>query len=107
MPRPWHVVLEEDMIETTSAFDGDTTGEAYGQDWTGGWNGEFYGRGDVPSSVAGLFNATFGCPETGGCDRDGVATTLEGAGVGFVGVSGVFGAHHSEMENFAQPMPTN
>ena len=29
----------------------------------------------VPSSVAGLFNATFGCPETGGCDRDGDDTT--------------------------------
>ena len=108
MPRPWHVVLEETGIADGAFADAATSGEAYGQDWTGSWEGEFYGRGDVPSSVAGLFNATFGCPETGGCDRDGDDTTpLEGAGVGFVGVSGVFGAHHSEMENFAQPTDDN
>jgi hypothetical protein len=109
VPRmAWHVVLGESAI-AAGAFGAATSGEAEGQDWKGSWNGEFYGRGDVPSSVAGLFNATFGCPEmaTGGCDRDGdVNTPLEGAGVGFVGVSGVFGAHHSEMENFAQPVPS-
>ena len=101
MPRPWHVVLEEVAIET-SAFAWNTSGEADGRDWLGTWKGEFYGRGLWPSSVAGLFNATFGCPEmagpAGGCAPDqGDAPPEEG----FAGVSGVFGAHHSG--NFAQP----
>ena len=56
-----------------------------------------------PSSVAGLFNAAFGCNEMGGCVLDvgeGDDEVIP-AEEGFVGVSGVFGAHHSG--NFAQP----
>ena len=61
----------------------------------------------MPSSVAGLFNATFGCNEMGGCaevDEQGLPVDPEVIlrKMGFVGVSGVFGAHHSE--NFAQPV---
>ena len=104
----WHVVLVETPIDdgafgaTTVAT---TSGEAQGQDWRGNWNGEFYGprtpevvsATPVPSSVAGLFNAAFGCNEMGGCPD---AADMIPAEVGFVGVSGVFGADHSE--NFAQ-----
>ena len=82
-----------------------TSGEAQGQDWKGSWNGEFYGQGavdgTVPSSVAGLFNAAFGCNEMGGCAEGEGDDAVVPAEVGFVGVSGVFGADHSE--NFAQP----
>ena len=92
----WHVDLEEASF-TASAFMGTTTGEAHGQDWTGDWNGEFYGRGNVPSSVAGLFNATFGCNEMGGCAPDPTEPDENvPPEVGFVGVSGVFGAHQTE-----------
>jgi hypothetical protein len=100
----WHVVLGESSFSGDSDFEGSTSGEAHGQDWTGAWNGEFYGRPatTVPSSVAGLFNATFGCNEMGGCAPDPDAPTVNvPAEVGFVGVSGVFGAHFSE--TFAQP----
>ena len=104
----WHVVLgESDLNE--GAFAATTSGEAQGQDWTGNWNGEFYGQGavenTVPSSVAGLFNATFGCNEMGGCVPAGADEGFVPAKVGFVGVSGVFGADHSE--NFAQPTVTD
>jgi hypothetical protein len=92
VPRmAWHVVLGESAI-AAGAFGAATSGEAEGQDWKGSWNGEFYGRGDVPSSVAGLFNAWFGCDEMEGCVD---ANDMIPAEVGFVGVSGVFGADHS------------
>ena len=74
----WHVVLGESSFSGDSDFEGSTSGEAHGQDWTGAWNGEFYGRPatTVPSSVAGLFNATFGCNEMGGCAPDPSAPTV-------------------------------
>ena len=58
MPRPWHVVLEETAMIETSAFAWVTSGEADGQDWTGTWNGEFYGRGACSWTEA---LAEFGC----------------------------------------------
>jgi hypothetical protein len=86
-----------------ATFSGVTRGEADGRDWSGTWRGAFYGDdrdrerlatpdavAGYPASVAGLFNASFGCPEAdcpAGDDREGQT--------GFVGVSGVFGAHHT------------
>ena len=106
VPRPaWHVVLGESEI-AAGAFGATTSGEAQGQDWKGSWNGEFYGQGaveaTVPSSVAGLFNAWFGCNEMGGCAEGEGDDAVVPAEVGFVGVSGVFGADHSG--NFVQPV---
>ena len=105
--RPgWHVTLLGSAAETAtadfdgSAFVGVTRGEADGRDWWGNWNGEFYGNSAggtlQPTSVAGLFNATFGCPESSvaGCLEEADPRPADTVGdQGFVGVSGVFGAH--------------
>jgi hypothetical protein len=77
----WHVILGDGNV---------TSGEADGRDWSGAWDSSFYGNDATePTSIAGMFNATFGCPEM----MAPCVPPENDAGVGFVGVSGVFGAY--------------
>ena len=93
-----------------ATFTGVTRGEADGRDWAGTWRGAFYGNDryrervampdspqGYPGYASGLFNAYFGCPEED-CPVDADAANPRAGELGFVGVSGVFGAEYTETE---------
>ena len=80
------------------------TGAANGRDFTEGvWSGQFFGNHPRiatvhPTSVAGRFEASWGTPEpdvSTGIDTGG-GSKYNAAEIGFVGLSGVFGAERTE-----------
>ena len=106
------VVMAPNMADeaniTEATFTGVTRGEAAGQDWAGTWRGAFYGNDryrervemrdspqGYPGYASGLFNAYFGCPEAD-CPVDADLANPRAGELGFVGVSGVFGAEYTE-----------
>ena len=105
--RQWSVTLGRTMnpVPDTPAMAA-TSGLADGRSWTGMWGGQYYGNGGTrratddplpqPSHIAGDFRASFGTPEIGPEDQTGQGTEAREADVGFVGVSGVFGAEWQE-----------
>jgi hypothetical protein len=94
--RKWRVTLADVGTEFTA--EGVTGGSADGREWSGRWNGNFYGNGGTrqenqqPGHVAGSFRASFGTPEIGPEGDTGQGTMTREDDDGFVGVSGVYGA---------------
>jgi hypothetical protein len=111
----WRVNLSAGPVGTTSLIAGtpnavsgsanegaSITGAANGRDFTEGvWSGQFFGNNRVvtvhPTSVAGRFEASWGTPEAM-TDTVGASgpTVYSPSEIGFVGLSGVFGAERTE-----------
>ena len=97
--RNWRVMLDDVGTGDIAGATNTTSGSADGREWSGRWNGNFYGNGGTrqtalqqPGHVAGEFRASFGTPEIGPEMETGQGTPTREGDEGFVGVSGVFGA---------------
>jgi hypothetical protein len=98
--RNW--VVDLDMV-TEIGVDGTTSGSADGRGWTGAWDSAAYGnRGadaaDQPTYIAGPFRASYGTPEIESMPGTAQGDPGREDDLGFVGVSGVYGAEREEGE---------